>query len=36
MLFRSDLTVTDQQDVDYAFEPDGRVESIVFQNLIYQ
>jgi hypothetical protein len=31
-----DLTVTDQQDVDYAFEPDGRVESIVFQNLIYQ
>lgn len=30
------LTVTDQQDRDYAFVPDGRVESIAFQDTIYQ
>ncbi len=31
-----DFSVTDQQDLEYAFVPDGRVEALVFQNAIYQ
>lgn len=30
------LRVSDEQDADYAFIPDGRVEAIVFRNAIYQ